>query len=340
MADERFHRRVGPFTLGELAERVGGEVADQAAVGFAVSDVAALETAGPGDLTFLSDARYRSALTATRASAVVVRREDIPHVPGHLKVLVSPEPYRSFARIGQIFYPRNPLEPGIAATAMIAPDAVIGDGARIEAGAVIHRGVRVGARCLIGANVVIHENCILGAECEIGALSSITHAVLGNRVQLLPGVRIGQPGFGFIQDSGRLTKLLQLGRVIIQDDVEIGANSTVDRGASGDTVIGMGTMIDNLCQIGHNVVLGRGCILSAQVGISGSTRIGDFVMMGGQVGIADHLTIGDRVRIAAKSGVMRDIPAGQSVCGSPALPIKQFFRQVAALGQLAKREGA
>jgi len=180
---------------------------------------------------------------------------------------------------------------------------------------------------------------VLGADVRVGANVSISHALIGARVRLYPGVRIGQDGFGFALDPARFIKVPQLGRVIIEDDVEVGANTTIDRGAVPDTIIGAGTMIDNLVQIGHNVQIGRGCVLVSQVGISGSTRLGDHVMIGGQAGLSGHLTIGSGARIGAQAGVMRDVAPGETVLGAPALPMREFFRQVAALQRLAKKKG-
>jgi len=196
----------------------------------------------------------------------------------------------------------------------------------------------VGARCQIGANTVIGAGVALGDACRIAANVTLSHCLIGARVVLHPGVRIGQPGFGFAPDAAGPVKIPQLGRVIVGDDVDIGANTTIDRGSGHDTVIGAGTMIDNLVQIGHNVVLGRGCILAGQVGISGSTKLGDFVMVGGQSGLAGHLNIGGGARIGAHAGVMRDVEPGQTVIGAPAVPAIAFWRQVAMIQRLAKQK--
>jgi len=204
--------------------------------------------------------------------------------------------------------------------------------------AVIEQGVRLGRRCRVGANTVIAAGVEVGDDCRIGPNVTLSHCVIGSRVVLHPGVRIGQEGFGFASDPAGPVKVPQLGRVLIGNDVDIGANTTIDRGSGPDTVIGSGSMIDNLVQIGHNVILGRCCVLAGQVGISGSTRLDDFVMVGGQGGLAGHLHIGRGVRIAAKSGIMRDIPAGETVCGSPAVPLTEFMRQTAVLQRLARKK--
>jgi UDP-3-O-[3-hydroxymyristoyl] glucosamine N-acyltransferase len=239
----------------------------------------------------------------------------------------------------QAFYPDPPPVPGLAAGAVIDPSARLGEGCRVEPNAVIGAGAELGRACHIGANAVIGPGCVLGDGVRVGANASLSHCLIGARVRIYPGVRIGQDGFGFAPDPKGHVKVPQLGRVIIGDDVEIGANSTIDRGAGPDTVIGAGTMIDNLVQIGHNVQVGRGCVLVAQVGISGSTRLGDFVMIGGQGGLTGHLTIGSGARVAAQSGVMRDLAPGETVMGSPAVPIREHHRQVLLLRRLAAKKG-
>jgi UDP-3-O-[3-hydroxymyristoyl] glucosamine N-acyltransferase len=209
----------------------------------------------------------------------------------------------------------------------------------IEAGAVIGERAELGAGCHVGPNAVIGEAVVIGPNCRIGAGATLSHCLLGARVVIYPGARIGQAGFGFALGTEGMTKVPQLGRVIIEDDVEIGANSTIDRGSGPDTVIGAGTMIDNLVQIGHNVRLGKGCVIIAQAGVAGSTRIGDHAILAAQAGLIGHLTIGHAARIGAQAGVMRDVPDGESVIGSPAVPVRQFFREVATVQRLAKEKG-
>jgi UDP-3-O-[3-hydroxymyristoyl] glucosamine N-acyltransferase len=212
----------------------------------------------------------------------------------------------------------------------------LGAGCEVSAGAVVEARAELGARVFVGPNAVVGEGAAIGDDTAIGANASLSHCLVGKRVVIYPGARIGQPGFGFAMGSKGFTKVPQLGRVIVEDDVEVGANSTIDRGAGPDTVIGAGTMIDNQVQIGHNVRLGRHCVVIAQAGVAGSTRIEDGVVLAAQAGLIGHLSVGKGARIGAQAGVMRDVPAGETVMGSPAMPVKQFFREVATLQRLAR----
>jgi len=340
VADPRFFNVAGPFTVAEIARRTGAAVGGAGKADLRLGDVAPLETAGPEELSFLDNRKYIDAFRRTGAGAVFVQPALAGSAPAGTTLLLTEQPYRAYAVAAQAFYPEPPPVPGVAASAVIDPTARLGEGTSVEANAVIGAKVEIGKRCVIGANCVIGAGTVLAEDVRLGANVSVSHALIGARVRLYPGVRIGQDGFGFALDPAGFIKLPQLGRVIIGDDVEIGANSTVDRGAGPDTVIGAGTMIDNLVQIGHNVQIGRGCVLVAQVGISGSTRLGDHVMVGGQGGLAGHLTIGSGARIAAQAGIMRDVAPGETVMGYPAVPIKEFFRQVAVLQRLASKKGA
>jgi UDP-3-O-[3-hydroxymyristoyl] glucosamine N-acyltransferase len=339
MADPRFYTVAGPFTVAEIAARTGAAIAGAAEAGRLLADVAPLDVAGPDHLTFLDNPKYVNALGRTRAGAALIHPNRAAAAPAGLTLLLTPAPYRAYALAAQAFYPVLPPEPGIAPGAVIDPTARLGPGCAIEPNAVIGALVEIGRACLIGANAVIGRGCIIGDDSRIGANASLSHCILGRRVLIYPGVRIGQDGFGFAPDPTGHVKVPQLGRVLIEDDVEIGANSTIDRGAGPDTIIGAGTMIDNLVQIGHNVRVGRGCVLVAQMGISGSTRLGDYVMVGGQSGIIGHLTIGNGARIAGQSGVTRDVAPGETVMGSPAVPIRDHHRQVMLLRRLAAKKG-
>jgi len=339
MADPRFFTVAGPLSLKALAELTGAAIGAGADPERSFRDVAPLETAGPDDVAFLDNRKYLPAFEASRAGAVFVHPSLAPRAPKGTAVLTTEQPYRAYALAAQAFYPERRPEPGIHPSAVIDPAARLGQAVTVGANAVIEAGVEIGPRSVIGAGAVIGRGSVLGEDVKVGACVSLSHAIIGSRVTLYPGVRIGQDGFGFAPTSTGVVKVPQLGRVIIEDDVEIGANTTIDRGAGPDTVIGAGTMIDNLVQIGHNVQIGRGCILVSQVGISGSTRLGDHVMIGGQGGLIGHLVVGSGARIAAQSGVMRDVPPGVTVSGAPAVPLKEHFRQIAVLQRLAKGKG-
>ena len=338
MADPRFFDRAGPFTLEALAALSGARVLDRPGSARLYRDVGPLETAGPEDVSFLENRKYLETFTHSRAGAAFVDEHVAGRAPPGMALLISDEPYRAYALAAQAFYPAQPIIPRRAPSAVIDPTAIVAEDCDVGPNAVIEQGVRLGRRCRVGANTVIAAGVEVGDDCRIGPNVTLSHCVIGSRVVLHPGVRIGQEGFGFAPDPAGPIKVPQLGRVLIGDDVDIGANTTIDRGSGPDTVIGPGSMIDNLVQIGHNVILGRCCILAGQVGISGSTRLDDFVMVGGQGGLAGHLHIGSGVRIAAKSGIMRDIPAGETVCGSPAVPLTEFMRQTAVLQRLARKK--
>lgn len=338
MPDPRFFKRAGPFTLDALATLSGAVLHDPGIGSRIVRDVAPLETAGPDDVTFLDNAKYADAFARSNAGAGFINQRMIEKAPPGMALLIAADPYKAYARAAQAFYPETPVVARRAPSAVIDPSATVPDDCDIGHHAVIEAGARLGSRCHIGPNTVIAENVEIGDDCRIGAHVTLSHCLIGARVVLHPGVRIGQAGFGFAPDPNGHIKIPQLGRVIIGDDVDIGSNTTIDRGSGHDTVIGPGTMIDNLVQIAHNVVIGRGCILAGQVGVSGSTRLGDFVMAGGQVGFAGHLQIGSGARIGAKSGLMRDVPPGQTVGGTPAVPMGLFMKQVAVLQRLARKK--
>lgn len=335
MADARFFDRRGPFSLGQIAEFGEAEIVAGSAEAL-LSDVAALSQAGPGHLSFLDNPRYVNELRASSAEACVLAARHVDKAPDGMALLVSETPYRSFALIASAFYPPAQPRAGVAATATVASDAIIGDGTEIGPGASIAAGTEIGVDCLIGANTVIERGVVIGDGSRIGSGATLSHCIVGKDVTIHPGVRIGQDGFGFAADPRGHVKVPQIGRVMIGDGCEIGANTTIDRGSTRDTVIGPGCWIDNLVQIGHNVVLGRGCIVVAMAGISGSTTVGNFVAIGGQAGLTGHLTIGDGAQIGAQAGVMSDVPPGARIVGSPAVDAREFFRQQATLKRLSK----
>jgi UDP-3-O-[3-hydroxymyristoyl] glucosamine N-acyltransferase len=268
-------------------------------------------------------------------------------LPREVARLITDEPYRGYAKIAARFHPAaaapsadHPPRAGIAPGAQIDPAARIGEGCRIAAGAVIEAGAEIGPRCRIDANAVIGAGVRLGADCIVGPGATISHCLIGERVVIHAGARIGQDGFGFALGATEPLKVPQIGRVLIDDEVEIGANTTIDRGSSGDTVIGRGCKIDNLVMIAHNVRLGPYCVVVAQSGISGSTQIGAGSMLAAQVGITGHLTLGPAVRLAARSAVIRDLPGDDTYGGAPAMPIRQWRRQMAAISRLGRRRGS
>ena len=334
--DPRFFGRSGPHSLAAVAAACG---APAPAGERLFTGVAPLQTATAQEVSFLDNRRYLPALAATRAGAVILHPALVERVPAGTLALPTAEPYAGWARVAALFYPQPAAQPGVHASAVVDPAARVDATAEIGPLAVIGAGAEIGPRCRIGPGAVIGEGVVLGADCRIGALASLSHALLGQRVYVYPGARIGQEGFGFATTPAGFLTVPQLGSVILHDDVEVGANSTIDRGSAQDTVIGAGSRLDNLVQIGHNVRLGRCCVIVALAGISGSTVLGDFVMVGGQVGMAGHLSIGDRARIGAQAGVIADLPAAAEVIGSPAMPAREFFRQVATLRRLAARRG-
>jgi UDP-3-O-[3-hydroxymyristoyl] glucosamine N-acyltransferase len=339
MADQRFFKNAGPFTLGQLAELTGAVLSDPAAAGKSVIDLAPLQDAGADHLSFLDNKKYLDVFKSSQAGACFARPDHAAQAPAGMICLVAANPYKAYALAAQAFYPQPAATAFQAPSAVIDPSATVGAHCYIDHGVVIGKNVKIGNNCVIGAHAVICDSVEIGDDCRIDARVYITHALIGKDVHIQPGAVIGSPGFGFAIDPAGFVSVPQLGRVIIEDHADIGANTAIDRGAGPDTVIGRGTRIDNLVQIGHNVHIGKQCVIVSQTGISGSTQLGDFVMTGGQSGFAGHLKIGAGARIGAQSGVMRDIAPGREMMGSPAVPIRQFMRQTAVWQRISLKKG-
>ena len=323
------------ITLGEIAVRFGLELAGDP--GQSVHGIASLATATPGTLTFCTGAKYRRQLAVTRATAVVLPREMVAECP--VASLVSLRPYASYARIANLLYPTESVRPGVAPGAQIAAGAVVAASASIGPNCVIGEGVRLGERCLLGPNCVIEDGAVLGDDCRLEAGVTICRgAVVGARCVFKPGAVIGAEGFGFAPDADGFVKVPHLGGIRLGSDVEVGANTTIDRGTIEDTVIGDGVKLDNLVQVGHNCRIGAHTVIAGCAGISGSTIIGSRCMIGGAVGIAGHLEIGDDVIVTGYSLVTHALPGpGTYSSGMPAIPAAEWRRAVAQLHRLDPR---
>lgn len=341
-----FFPRARTFTLGEIAKLVGAEPERSIDLERRIDDVASLDRAGPTDLTFLDNAKYADQLATTRAGVCLIAKRFAGRPSRAGALLIVREPYQAFVEVVRQLYP-DALRPsslfaaqGIHVAASVHASARLENGVVIDPGAAIGPGAEIGAATVVGSNAVIGPGVRVGRACAIGAGASLMHSLVGDRVIIHPGCRIGQDGFGYVMGAKGHQKVPQVGRVIIQDDVEIGAGVTIDRGANRDTVIGEGTKIDNLVQVGHNVVIGRHCILVAQTGLSGSVTLEDFVVLGARVGVNNHVRIGEGAQIAATSIVHGDVPPGARWGGVPAKPAKQWFREMLTLERLAARGDA
>jgi len=330
MPDPRFFESTGPLSLEAVCQLTGARAPDGQA-GMALDRVAIASRGGPGAVVFVTGRSFLEDLQRQPPSACFVPESLAGELPAGCAPLVHRNPHGAFALAAEALHaPRRHLgaEP-------VSPEARLEPGVRLGPGVVVGPGASIGAGSVIGPNTVIGPGVAIGRNCRIGSNVSIGFALLGDRVKVLSGVVIGEAGFGATAGSPGLIDVPQLGRVILQDGVTIGAGSTVDRGAFEDTVIGENTKLDNLVHIAHNVRIGRNCVIAAQTGIAGSATIGDGCQFGGQAGIADHLTIGDGARIGASGGVLKNVPAGETWAGFPAKPVQRWLREVAWLSRSA-----
>lgn len=336
MLDLRFFKKLRVVTLGELQEKIGIFKLDKKFCDVEISGVETLEKAGPGDLAFFSNVKYKDVLSKTKASAVLVNEAALKFVPESVVPLVCGHALIAYAKILDYLYPNENFETKISSLVKISnltklpEECVVGDFVTIG------DNVSIGTKVKIGSNVVIGDGVVIGENSSIGDNVTLSHCILGKNVVINSGARIGESGFGIIPLPNEVCYIKQLGRVVIGDNVRIGANTTIDRGTLEDTEIGRNTIIDNLVQIGHNVKIGECSILVSQVGVAGSTRIGNSSVLAGQVGVAGHLVIGNNVTIAAKSGVAASIPDGSVYAGIPARDAMEWRREVAMLKRAVK----
>ncbi|CAH0271434.1 UDP-3-O-(3-hydroxymyristoyl)glucosamine N-acyltransferase [Roseomonas sp. CECT 9278] len=339
-ADPRFFPARGPLSLAAIAEAAGAHLA--AEDGRSIAGVAPLALAAAQDIAFCEGRRHLAALRETRAGAVLVAAEAVAEVPAGCAALVVDAPQLAFARVAALFHPRPAPVPGIHPSAVIAADATIGEGCEIGPFVVVGAGAEIGPGCILHPHAVVGPGCVLGAGSILRTHASLLHCIAGKGVVLHEGARVGNEGFGFVTTkAGEHVTVPQVGRVLLGDGVEIGTNACVDRGAGGDTVLGPGTRLDNLVQVGHNVKTGRGCVIVAHAGIAGSSELGNYVVIAAQAGITGHITLGDGARVGAQAGVMNHVPAGIDVVGSPAWPARETLKAFAWLRrQVAPPGGA
>ena len=343
MTEPQFFKAKKGLTIGEIAALTGATLKNEGAADRVITNVAPLDRAGPRDLSFLEKGQFADAAARTRAGACLVSARLAARVPEHVVALQVRDAFRAYVTVSRALFP-DALRPsslfeaqGVSPSATIHPTARLEENVTIDPGVVIGPRAEIGAGSVIGANAAIGTDVRIGRDCNIGPQCSLTHALIGDRVIIHSGCQIGQDGFGYSMAPTGHVKIPQVGRVIIQDDVEIGANTTIDRGALKDTMIGEGTKIDNLCQIGHNVIVGRHSVIVAMCGISGSTELGDYVVMGGQSGTVGHIKIGTGAQVGGASHPNHDVPAGARYFGTPAKPLREAAREQALIKRLVAR---
>ncbi len=338
MINQKFFKSQGPFTVKEIADKLGIDLPQGTDLNKQIHDVAPLHLATSNDISFLDNSKYKHDLKTTKAGLCLLSQEFAHFVPQDTIPLITKTPYQAYAIIATELYPFEVSTGEINPTAIIDPSAKIGKNAQIEHGVIIGKNVVIGDNAIIKAYVIINDNVEFGDNVSIGSHSVIQYAMIGDNCIIHPSVSIGQDGFGFALAPNGHLKIPQLGIVEIGNNVEIGAGTKIDRGTNNSTKIGNGTKIDNLVQIAHNVEIGENSIIVAQVGIAGSCSVGNFSLIGGQVGIVGHTHVGDGVQVAAQTGVMSNIPDGSIIFGTPAQPKTQYFRQLAKIKRLTERK--
>lgn len=343
MSDPVFFEPSRRYTALEIANLTGAELLDSRHEQASVATIAPARDGTSDSLVFVEGRRNAGLLDGLRAAAVLCTPDITSLVPAGIAILVTQKPQAAFAQVARLMFPTASRPQAITGETGVSPAAYVHPTAKLEANVIVEPGAVIGANVAIGSGTIIAPNAVVGVstqigrDCFIGPNVNVQCALIGNRVVIHSGASVGREGFGFVAGATGPERIPQIGRVVIQDNVEIGANTTVDRGAMADTIIGESSKIDNLVQIAHNVRIGRGCVIAGQCGISGSVTIGDYVMMGGRVGLADHLTIGSGARLAAASGFMNDVPAGEVWAGLPARPMMEFMRDVAAIRKLSSK---
>lgn len=303
-----------------------------------IADVGPLTTSDEDVLSFFHNKKYLDQLSDTRASACVLEAKYADKASRDMALLISDDPHRSFALIAQLFYPEETAEAAIDETAIIHPSASLGENCEIQEGVVIRKGATIGSNTKIKSNAVIGENSVVGDNCLIGEQVSISHTIMGDRCMVLAGAKIGQRGYGFAMGAKGFVKIPQTGSVVIGNDVEIGANTTIDRGSQGDTIIGDSCMLDNLVQIGHNAQMGRNCVIVAHCSLAGSVKLGNFVVMGGHSSVNGHTNVADGTQLGPMSGIMSDTKPGDKLGGAPAIDLKEYWRRQIAVAKLTRKK--